>query len=49
MAKVEDSLDEYSETQKQTIKIDLTQRNNLIKSLQKPLDYNDIDWGEEDE
>ena len=49
MAKVEDSLDEYSEAQKQTIKIDLTQRNNLIKSLQKPLDYNDIDWGEEDE
>lgn len=49
MSKVEDSLDEYSETQKQTVKIDLTQRNNLIKSLQKPLDYDNIDWGEEDE
>ena len=49
MAKVEDSLDEYSESQRQTIKIDLTQRNNLIKSLQKPLDYDNIEWGEEDE
>ena len=47
MSKVEDSLEEYKESKEQNIAIDLTERGKLIKSLQKPLDYEDIDWSEE--
>lgn len=49
MFKVEDSLENYKEDESYNIKINLTERNELMKSLQKTLDYNDIDWSEEDD
>lgn len=49
MAKIEDSLEKYQPSESKDIKVDLTSRNNLIKLQQRVLDYEDIDWSEEED